>query len=98
MSCFDSNQVSVSTSATLVHTFSSPGTQNFAYSAAVANMSTTDTVYLGSSASVTTGTGFPIAPGERYDFDVYPDGTSNQSTLYAITEAGTVTVAWVPEY
>jgi hypothetical protein len=95
VSCFDSNQVSVTSTATLVHTFPSTGTQNFAYTAAVANMSETDTVFLGSSNSVTTSTGFPVGPGERYEFDIYPDGTSNQSTLYAVTESATVTVAWI---
>ncbi len=91
MAVFGSGQVSVTSSATQIIASYSTGTAGA--QVAISNLSDTETVYLGSSSGVTTGTGFPLRPNETLvqDFDTI-GGTAN---LYGITGSGTATVAYL---
>ncbi len=53
----------------------------------VKNWSTTTNLYVGSSAGVSVGTGFPLAPRDNIALDV-----ASGAAVYAVAEAGTVDV------
>lgn len=57
----------------------------------VRNNSITTAIYLGDG-SVTTSTGFPLQPGDGYE---WPIRVNASSPLYAITASGTADLRWM---
>jgi hypothetical protein len=81
----DQDAVTVTSTAAAVYAGADPARL------VVRNNSGTVTVYLGNSA-VTVGNGWPLAPGEGYEWPIRVDADSR---VYAVTESGTADVRWM---
>lgn len=83
------NQISVGATATVIK--AAPSAGHYRHSILIKNTDTTNTVYIGAS-GVTTGTGFPLKPGETMTLD------RNYAAVYGICAGGiTVVVAYLEE-
>lgn len=80
---FQHGQVAVSDTATKV--FSSNGSTS---SINILNIDTSLTIYIGNSSSVTTSTGYPLAPGASVT-------VPSTSDVYGISASGTPKVAYI---
>lgn len=64
---------------------------------AIANMSATDTVYIGTDTQVTAVNGFPVRPGTQMTFNS-GNGDNTRIGRYVVASAGTVDIRVLEEY